>query len=120
MDQPAPHSTSLSSEPALAQKCEIRAVWGVTEFAEHPSAEHDTHPGLGQDDLSARVLAKMGRHLPVQGRDLLVRVPRRATRARTEDAYAAVTWAGWRSCWLRSASQIAAALVATSRRRARL
>ena len=46
--------------------------WGVTEFGEHPGAKDRSHAGLGQDDLSVRVPAKMLLHLPLQGRDLFV------------------------------------------------
>jgi hypothetical protein len=44
----------------------------VAEFAEHPGAEDGTEAGLGPVDLSVRVRAKMGLHLPLQDRDLLV------------------------------------------------
>jgi hypothetical protein len=38
----------------------------VTEFAEHPGAEDGAHAGLGQVDLSVRVLDKMLPHLPLR------------------------------------------------------
>ena len=48
------------------------AVVVVAELGEHPGAEDRPQAGLGQDDLSVRVLAKMGLDLPLQGLDLLV------------------------------------------------
>ena len=40
------------------------AVRVVAEFAEHPGTRNCAHAGLGQVDLSVRVLAKMLPHLP--------------------------------------------------------
>jgi hypothetical protein len=47
-------------------------VWVVTELGEHPGPEDGAQAGLGADDLSIRVLAKMGLDLPFQGADLLI------------------------------------------------
>ena len=58
----------------------------VTELGEHPGAEDRTQSGLGQDDLSVRVPAKMGLHLPLQDLTCSLRVPSTATRARTDAA----------------------------------
>ena len=44
----------------------------VAELAEHPGAEDGSQAGLGQVDLSVRVLAKIRLHLPLQDLDLLV------------------------------------------------
>jgi hypothetical protein len=44
----------------------------VAEFAGHPGAGDGTHAGLGQVNLSIKVLARMRLHLPLQGLDLLV------------------------------------------------
>src|ERR1039457_185200 len=38
----------------------------VAGFCEHPGAEDRSQPGLGGDDLSVRVLPKIGLHLPLQ------------------------------------------------------
>ncbi len=46
--------------------------WGITEFAEHLGAGQRSHAGLGHDDLSVRVPARMGLRLPLQDLDLLV------------------------------------------------
>src|SRR5271165_2913625 len=46
--------------------------WGIAEFTEHPGAENRSQAGLGQDDLSVRVLAKMRLDLPLQCLDLRV------------------------------------------------
>ena len=47
-------------------------AWGVAEFGQHPGTKYRTHPGLGQDDLSVRVPAKMLLDLPLHNLDLLV------------------------------------------------
>ena len=44
----------------------------VAELAEHPGAEDRSQPGLGAEDLSVRVPAKIRLHLLLQDADLLV------------------------------------------------
>ena len=58
----------------------------IAGFCEHPGAEDSSQAGLGGDDLSIRVLPKIGFHLPLQGFNLLVQVTRTAIKARTETA----------------------------------
>ena len=43
----------------------------VAELGQHPGAEDRSQAGLGQDDLSVRVLTEMRVHLPLQHLDLL-------------------------------------------------
>jgi hypothetical protein len=42
----------------------------VAELCQHPSADDRSHAGLGDHDLSGRVLPKMGLDLALQGGDL--------------------------------------------------
>jgi hypothetical protein len=46
------------------------AVGVVAELCEHPGAEDRPQPGLAEDDLSGRVLPKIGLDLPLHGLDL--------------------------------------------------
>jgi hypothetical protein len=55
----------------------------VAEFAEQPGTQDGSQAGLGQVDLSVRVLAKIRLHLPLQDLDLLIQVMITAIRDRT-------------------------------------
>ena len=92
----------------------------IAELCEHPGAENGSQSGLGQDDLSVRVPAKM---VPTCSSRILTCSFSAVTTAmsdRAAAAQAAVRAGGWARCSPRSAARTAVARSGMFRRRARL